>query len=142
MLRVVLDANVFISALLSPTGVPAQILRRWEEKTFELIVSPAILEELDRVLHYPKLQERYHLPGERIGLFLRLLRGQATVVMPAVEINRIGQAPIDNRYLECAIDAGAHIIVSGDRHLLQVGEYQGIQILAPAGFMALLKLEE
>jgi uncharacterized protein len=141
-MRVVLDANVFISALLSPAGTPAQILSCWEAQRFELIISTVILDELDRVLHYPKLQASYHLPEDGIQLFLRLLRAQATLISPVGMLSVIEQDPTDNRYLECAIDGDAQIIVSGDRHLLQLKEYQGIQILAPAGFIALLKLEE
>jgi uncharacterized protein len=141
-MRVVLDANVFVSALLSPTGAPAQILSCWEEQRFELIVSPTILEELERVLRYTKLQARYHLPEESIQLLLRLLHAQATMVSPTTSLHVVIQDPADNRYLECAIAGNAHFIVSGDRHLVQLGECQGIQILAPAGFMALLKLEK
>ena len=142
MLRVVLDANVFVSALLSPAGAPAQVLASWEAGEFDLLTSPAILEELDRVLHYPRLRERYRLPAEAIQLLLRLLRTQSTVVTPEETLHVVENDPADNRYLECAVAGGAHIIVSGDGHLLALGEYEGVQILPPAGFVALLKLGE
>ena len=142
MRRVVLDANVFVSALLSPAGAPAQVLASWESGEFELLTSPAILEELERVLHYPRLQERYHLPEETIRVLLRLLRTQATVVSPTHTLHAIEDDPADNRYLECAVAGGAQLVVSGDGHLLALEEYEGVQILPPAGFVALLKLGE
>ena len=140
-MRVVLDANVLVSALISRSGAPARILDRWERDEFEIAISPAIREELDRVLHCPRLQERFHLPERSIERFLRLLARQAVEAVATEELMVVESDPTDNRYLECALAAGAEIIVSGDRHLLEPGEYQGLQILSPAGFLALLRLE-
>jgi len=140
-MRLVFDANVFVSALISRKGAPAKLLEYWQEERFDVVISPAILQELQRVLHYPKLRQRYHLPEEGIQRFLRLLRRQAIGVEPSEELTVIQHDPTDNRYLECAIAGEADIIVSGDHHLAELGEYQGIQILSPAGSLALLKLE-
>jgi putative PIN family toxin of toxin-antitoxin system len=139
-MQVVLDANVLISAVISSRGAPAQILRLWEEERFDLVVSQPILQELERVIHYPRIQQRYNLPEEDVVRFLRLVRGGAIVVEPDFEIQAIERDPSDNRYLECAIEAGASYIVSGDQHLLELGEFQGIVILPPAAFLAVLKL--
>ena len=141
-MRIVLDANVFVSALISAKGAPARILTYWQEEGFEVVVSPVILEELDRVLHYPKLQQRYHLAGKEIQRFLHLLRRQAIEVVPSGRTTVIERDPADNRYLECAVAGGASVIVSGDRHLLGLGEYQGVQVLSPSGFLSLLNLQE
>jgi uncharacterized protein len=141
-MRVVLDANVFVSALISGKGTPARLLALWQEEEFELIVSPAILQELERVLHYPKLQQRYHLPEKDIQSFLRLLKNQAIEVNPTDELVVIQQDPTDNRYLECALAGEASVVVSGDQHLLELGQYQETQILTPAGFLAFLELEK
>lgn len=140
-MRVVLDANVVVSALISARGAPARILDCWERDEFEIAISPPILEELDRVLHYPRLQERFHLPERSIARFLQLLAMQAVEAVATEELTVVESDPTDNRYLECALAAGAEIIVSGDHHLLELGEYQGLQILSPAGFLALLRLE-
>jgi putative PIN family toxin of toxin-antitoxin system len=139
-MQVVLDANVLISAVISSRGAPAQISRLWEEERFDLVVSQPILQELERVIHYPRIQQRYNLPEEDVVRFLRLVRGGAIVVEPDFEIQAIERDPSDNRYLECAIEAGASYIVSGDQHLLELGEFQGIVILPPAAFLAVLKL--
>ncbi len=140
-MRVVLDANIFVSALISREGAPARVLERWQEQSFDVVVSPAILQELDRVLHYPRLQERHHLPEEDIQRFSRLLKRQAIEVHPAKKISVIDCDPTDNRHLECALAGEAQYVISGDQHLLELGEYQGLQILTPVGFLTLLKLE-
>ena len=140
-LRVVLDATVWVSALISPGEATAQLLQAWEEGRFALLTSEPLLRELDRVLHYPKLQDRYRLSESRIGRFLQLLRTQCVLVEPTVQLQVIERDPTDDRYLECAVAGGADILVSGDRHLLELGTYQSVQILSPAGFLAFLKLQ-
>lgn len=59
MRRVVLDANVYVSALLAPTGSPAQILEGWADGQFDVIVSPLLLAELERVLRRPKFKNKH-----------------------------------------------------------------------------------
>ena len=73
VMRVVLDANVYVSALIAPHGTAADVFQAWEEEQFAVLTSEPILQELDRVLHYPKLRERYNLPEDRIRRFLELL---------------------------------------------------------------------
>ena len=141
-MRVVLDANAFVSALISPGGIAADVLQAWEEERFAVLISEDILHELGRVLHYPKLQERYRLSEGRILQFLQLLRAQCVLVEPAIHLSVIEHDPTDDRYLECAVAGSADIVVSGDKHLLELATYQSIQILSPAGFLALLKLEQ
>jgi putative PIN family toxin of toxin-antitoxin system len=139
-MQVVLDANVLVNAVISSRGAPAQILRLWEEERFDVLVSQPILEELERVLHYPRIQERYDLPEEDVATFLRFMRSGAIIIEPNVGITVIERDITDNRYLECAVAGGASYIVSGDQHLLELEEFQGIVILPPAGFLAALNL--
>ncbi len=139
---VVLDVNVLVSALISPRGAPAAILRLWENEQFDLAASPPILEELARVAHYPKIQKRYKLSAEKVTQFIQLIGRGAIIAEPAKELSVIEEDPSDNRYLECAKETGAAYIVTGDAHLLELKEFEGIVILPPAGFLALLRLEE
>ncbi len=140
-MRIVLDANVLISGLISPQGSPARILNLWKQERFDLVISEPILEELERVIHYPRIQERYRLPEECIEQFLELIAGEAILVKPSSEISVIEADPADNRYLECAVVGDASYIISGDKHLLEVEEHQGIAILEPTGFLAVVVLE-
>jgi putative PIN family toxin of toxin-antitoxin system len=139
-MRVVLDANVFVSALISGRGAPAAVLASWREEAFDIVVSPAILGELERILHYPRLRQEYKLPNADIGRFLQLLREFAVEVSPVEELDVVKEDAADNRYLECALAGGASVIVTGDHHLLDLGQYEGIHILSPAGFLAFLEL--
>jgi putative PIN family toxin of toxin-antitoxin system len=140
-MRVVLDVNVLVSAAISAGGSPGKILDLWEHDQFDLAVSRPILEELERVIHYPRIQQNYELPEEYVEKFLGLIGNQAIVVNPSNKLNVIEKDPSDNRYLECAKEGNASYIVTGDKHLLDLEEYNGIVILTPTGFLAILRLE-
>lgn len=67
-MRAVLDPNVLVSAVLSPRGAPADVLRAWHDGRFELVVSPHLLDGLERVLAYPKLRPSLPRSGETVLL--------------------------------------------------------------------------
>ena len=110
-MRVVLDANVLISAVISPRGNPATILCLWQHERFDLVISDSIMEELERVLYYPRIRERYHLPERTIQQFLQLIAGSTTIMNPIGRLSVIDRDPSDNRYLECAVESRASYIV-------------------------------
>jgi putative PIN family toxin of toxin-antitoxin system len=113
--RAVLDANILVSALLSRTGVPAQILARWLAGEFELVVSELLLAELERALAYPRLDAR--LEAGEAAAFVTLLREQALLVAdPSAPAARSGD-PNDD-YLVALAEAARALLVSGDDHLL------------------------
>jgi putative PIN family toxin of toxin-antitoxin system len=136
MIRTVLDANVFVSALLSPRGFPSRILAAWRAERFHLVISPAILEEIGRVFQYPKIALRHRWPEAKIRLFLEDLAHLAILTPGEHRLNVIAEDPSDNRYLECAVEGDAGYIVSGDQHLLRLATYQRIKILTPREFLA------
>jgi putative PIN family toxin of toxin-antitoxin system len=114
-LRVVLDANVLVSALLSKAGAPGRLLALWLEGAFELVVSEALLAELGRALAYPKLRE--HISGEDAAAFIALLRATASMRADADRVDHISRDPGDD-YLLALAKASASVLVSGDRDLL------------------------
>lgn len=131
-MRAVLDTNVLVSALLSRDGTPARILRAWIDGAFELIVSDHLLAELGRALAYPKLR-RWVEPSEAIEL-IELLRRGARVHDDPGEPPRIrSRDPGDDYLIALAEDAQA-VIVSGDRHLLELTGR--IPVVSPADFLA------
>lgn len=138
MIRAVLDANVFVSAILSPRGFPAKILAAWHAERFHLVSSQPILEEISRVLHYPKIVRRHRWPEEKVRLFIEDLAHLAILTPSQRALNVIPEDPSDNRYLECAVEGDAEYVVSGDQHLLQLATYQRIKILAPMEFFVIL----
>lgn len=138
-MRIIFDANVLVSALISPKGAPARLWDLWESEAYELVISPLIYNELERVVTYPKIQEKYKLPEENVQQFLKLIQGRAIVVEPNLKNSAIMDVDTANRYLECAINGEASYIVTGDKHLLVLKDYLGIPILPPAVFLTLLE---
>lgn len=140
-MKAVLDANVFVSALINTRGTPKQIINLWREEAFELLASEAILDEIRRVLRYPKIAALHKLPEPQLQEFLTLLHEESRVVEPAERLQVSPDEP-DNRYIECAVAGGADYLVTGHKlHLLPIGEYQGVQIVSPATFLAMLQLD-
>jgi putative PIN family toxin of toxin-antitoxin system len=139
-MRVVLDANVLISAVISPKGSAASVLLLWEQEQFELIISLPIIEEVYRVLNYPKIKDKYHLTDASINTIIAYL-ATAITVQPKETLSVIEKDPSDDKYLECALAGEAQYIVSGDTHLLNLGAFRSIVILSPAAFLILFETD-
>ena len=138
MIKVVLDANQFISALLRPQGKPAQILEFIRERKIRLLISEPIEEEIARVLLYPRLQKVHRLSEAGIKENIEKMTSLAETVNPKIIVRAIPDDPTDNKYLECAVEGRADFIISGDHHLTDLKEFQGIKIVPPAVFLEML----
>jgi uncharacterized protein len=117
--RAVLDPNILISALLSPRGSPARVVSRWLAGHFELVVSETLLTELERALSYPKLRDRVSAE-ESAALLAFLRRGARLAADPAATAP--GSADPADDYLLALAEAERAVLVSGDRHLLALGD--------------------
>ena len=96
----------------------------WVERRYRLLISPAIVNEVGRVL-----RETFGL-DERVRLHrLKALVKTAEIINPEMTLDAVREDPPDNRILECAVEGRAHLIVSGDRHLRRLKIYQGIPIV-------------
>jgi hypothetical protein len=137
---VVLDTNVLISALLSAEGPPAQIIDLWEAGVFDVAVSDPLLDELKRVLRYKRVRKYLEMTSVEIDSLIKQWSPTAVYIDSEMRLDLVEDDPDDNRVLECAVAAEAEYIVSGDDHLLDLGEYRGIVVLPPAGFIVLLNL--
>jgi putative PIN family toxin of toxin-antitoxin system len=122
--RAVLDPNVLIAAVLSPDGAPAQLLRRWLGGEFELVVSEALLAELERAFAYPKLRREVDA-GDAAAFVGVLRRGAAPAADPVATGDRSAD-PADD-YLVALAEAERAVLVSGDRHLLDLADDLPIQ---------------
>ena len=132
MLKIVLDTNVYISALLFG-GYPRHILRQVIEGKLELYVSDSILDEIADVLSRPK----FSYPTVLLHQFLTEIEAISELVAPIRQVNCIKNDPTDNRIIECAIAANASHIVTGDHHLLELKEFETIIIVSPSDFLRL-----
>ena len=133
-LRLVIDANVFVSFILKNDSVPGRAVFKALE-VGNLLLSKEVLLELIEVFAKKKF-DRYTLLSDRIA-FLRKLYRTSTVILPNIEI-KASLDPKDNKYLELAVCGRADFIVSGDKkHLLTLSSFQGIPILSPRQFIEL-----
>jgi uncharacterized protein len=140
MLRVVIDTNVIVSGILSRTGAPAELLNAWRERRFLLLSSPAIVAEVNAVLHYPHLQKKYHLSDEEINLTITLLEHDALLVSGDADVaGSVPADPKDEMFLACALGGQADVIVTGDHHLLDLGVFRDIPIINARQFLDQLK---
>lgn len=133
-MRAVVDPNVIVSGLLSAAGAPAEVLRRWVAGGFEAILCPALTDELERVLAYPKI--RRHLAADDADAALRVLAGTARAVRDPSGPGPVASADPDDDYLVALAAELRAALVSGDRHLLDLRER--IPVFAPRDFLAAL----
>jgi putative PIN family toxin of toxin-antitoxin system len=122
--RAVLDPNIVIAALLSPSGAPAQIVSRWLGGEFELVVSELLLAEFERALAYPKLRTR--VGSAEAAAFVALLRSRALIAPDPGSAPRRSADPGDD-YLLALAESQRAVLVAGDRHLLDLADELPIQ---------------
>jgi len=135
--RIVVDANLFASALIKPGSNPGRILQLVKKNQVELVLSPPIIREIKRILLYPKIA-KYHCKSaqqldayfEDILLFSLMVEGEN---IPDV----IKADPTDNKYLACALEGEANYILSGDHHLLELSDYKGIPVVTASDFLSI-----
>ena len=131
-MRIVLDTNVTFSALLwrsTPYRLVETIRRQRQDHLF---TSPALLEEPADILARPFAAKRLALLGRTGEDLLADYAGFALMVTPRAVPAVVIADPDDDQVIAAAVAAKADIIASGDRHLLSLGTYQGIQIIRPA----------
>lgn len=118
-MRAVLDPNILIAALLSRSWPPAQLVSRWLAGEFELVVSEALLTELQRALAYPKL--RIRISADEAAGFIALLGSGAILAADPGEHSHRSADPGDD-YLIALAEQERAVLVSGDQHLLALGD--------------------
>jgi putative PIN family toxin of toxin-antitoxin system len=132
-LRVVLDTNVLISALHFPDGTLSGLWEPLYDERFRLILSPAIVIELTE-----KLRGKFGWEEHEFQRLLRVLVRKAEIVRPTVVPEAVPGDTDDNEIVACAVDGKADVIVSGDRHLLKLREYQRIPIVRPMDLLRMV----
>lgn len=139
MLRAVLDANAYVSAVVQPGGPPGRIIERFlRGAAFEIVLTPAIVEEVLRALAYPKV--RRMVRGEiDPALWFEDIVVLADLVAGEHKVSAICQDPDDDKYLAAALEGRAAVVVTGDRDFLALKEHQGVRIVRPRAFLDLLE---
>ena len=131
-IKVVIDTNVFISAILFG-GTPGELIPLWKTDQINPLFSKPILDEYLKVLAYPKFrlsesEINYILYVETLPFF--------DVVFPSSSGKIVDNDTTDDKFIHCAKSGKARVIISGDHHLLNLKSYQNINIQTPASFLA------
>lgn len=129
-MRVVVDTNVLISGVFFG-GMPSRILEAWRDGSFEIVVSPEILEEYRRVGE--KLAARF--AGVSLEPFLALLVMTAEVIEAPALPEQVSRDPEDDKFIACAVAGGCELVISGDKDLLEVSGFRGLKIVTPREFL-------
>jgi putative PIN family toxin of toxin-antitoxin system len=128
--KVVLDTNVFVSGVFFG-GPPYRILEAWRDGKIQLLLSPAILEEYQRVMRELALQ----FPEIEVKALIDFITVHSEIILPPSFPPVIQADPSDDKFLECAVGGEATCIVTGDKHLLKLLKFRGIPILKPREFV-------
>lgn len=134
---IVLDTNVIVSSVINKHGPSAKIRQLWKEhELFDVAVSNPILEEIERVMGKKHIQKRHGWSKEGIHRFVKNLREKCYVVSPTKRVRVVKNDPTDNMFFECALEAQARFIISGnEKHVLKIPQYKGIRVVSPRDFV-------
>jgi putative PIN family toxin of toxin-antitoxin system len=139
MIRAVLDTNIFISAVIRPEGPPGRLFCMFiENAAFDLVITPAIVDEIRAAMDYPgvKKQIRSAVPPsdwlDDVLLF-------ADINEDSEHVKGVAEDPADDMFLSAALSGHALYIVTGDRHLLELKQHQGVKIVTPREFLSILR---
>ena len=127
-MRVVLDSNIYVSAILFG-GIPELPIRLALAGKITILISEAILSEVTGVL-----SSKFGWTDKQVAGLEKAIRSFATVIDVSSVLTAIAEDTADNRILECAVDGEADLIVTGDRHLSQLTAYGDIRIVSPREF--------
>ncbi len=129
MIRAVADTNVLISAIVF-RGLPETFLELGLLGAFQLVTSKVLLDELAGKLH-----EKFEMSSQGVLSMRESLTAASLVVSPQIRLAVVKDDPDDDRVLECAVAGEAEFIVTGDRHLLEIGIFNGIEIVKVREFL-------
>jgi putative PIN family toxin of toxin-antitoxin system len=134
-MKVVFDTNIFISAFIVPGSQGEQAFSHARQGCFELYTSVPILTETAN-----KLRKKFDQPEADITETLKIISRAAEVLKPPISLTVLNDTP-DNRILECALEADADLVVTGDRHLLKLKKFHDIPIIRLADFLRMFPEE-
>ena len=133
MLKVVLDANIYISSIFWELGNPHKIIKKALDKKIQAFITLEILQDVEKVM-----RRDFNEPEEMIKGQISLILTYAEIVAPKDVGNAVKEDSDDDMILRCSKSINADYIVSGDRHLLKLKKFQNTKIVLPKEFMDIL----
>lgn len=120
-------------------GYSARIIDKVEKKELQLFVSEEILDEFSKVLDYDEIQDKIKDKNLEMKYTVAKIESLATIVEPREHFVVIKDDPDDNKFLDCAVAAKADFIISQNKHLLKLKEFEGIKIVTPEDLLKMLR---
>jgi putative PIN family toxin of toxin-antitoxin system len=136
VIEAVLDANILVSGFAHASGAPGQLVDRWLADSFGVVTSVRIIRDVELALAKPCFRRR--LSPEGISIAVSTLRRHARLTELTTGVSGGASHPEDDRVIATAISAGVPYPVTGDAELRRVGDFEGVAILTPREFLALL----
>jgi len=133
-MKIVLDTNVFISGIFWDGNFCSKIINKWKKKKLNMITSIPIINELTETLKNFKIQ----IDEEIIKEWQKIILENSIVVNPSEKINIIKEDADDNKFIEAALAGNVDYIISQDKHLLKIKEYDKIKIISPEEFLKII----
>ncbi|MBI4999801.1 putative toxin-antitoxin system toxin component, PIN family [Candidatus Gottesmanbacteria bacterium] len=127
------DTNLIVSGTATASTTPYHLLEAWRNGEYVLLTSPSIIEEVAKVLRRP--EKNFSITNQEIEAVIDVLKTRAFVTTGILTVDIVKDDPDDNKFIACAIEGSATHIVSGDKDLLRIGEYQGIKIVKARNFL-------
>ncbi|MDO8517056.1 MAG: putative toxin-antitoxin system toxin component, PIN family [Nanoarchaeota archaeon] len=136
-MKITIDTNVLISGSFW-AGASDKILEKIENKEIELFLSKDIIEEFSEVLDYEEIKNKIRDKGLELRRTIEKIISISTIIEPLEKFDIVEEDPDDNKILECAVEGKVNYIISQDKHLLKLKEFQDIKILTPEEFCSIL----
>lgn len=133
LVNVVIDTNVYLSGIIFG-GTPGKVLELAKDKKIVVFTSPSILLEVA-----DKLNKKLHWNEEKVETTLKAISKITEVIEPNIKLKAVKEDSSDNKVLECAVTANANYVVTGDKHLLSLKEFEGTRIVPPSEFLRAIK---
>ena len=127
-MKIVIDTNLFVAGYFNKDSASAKILKMVKERKLQMLWTEEIKEEVERIIENIKAKKKFQREIQKIFR-------EENKVEPRFRIKEIKEDPEDNKFLECAYFGKAEVIISSDRHLLSLGEFQGTPIYTPKTFI-------
>jgi putative PIN family toxin of toxin-antitoxin system len=136
-----LDANMIVSGMLVTVGISSKIIDAAYADVFRCVSSSVIVSEVFRTLGRDRVLRKYRVAQVRTERLREFLESRPVSVDITVEVHGVATHPEDDLILATAVSGQADYLVTGDRQLLALGSYQGVQIVTPRNFLAILEAE-
>jgi len=133
MNRLTFDTNILISSTLWKNSVSRRLLNKLILQSKEIFITEDILEEYCRVL-----KRDFNLSEKEVEEKVEVVLSFAKIITLSAKIDVVKEDPDDNKIIECAVESNADYIISYDKHLLKIKEYQNIKIIRPEEALELI----